>query len=116
MESLKANIKTVKSYVQRWFSDMPAWLVDVVLFAVVGFFAGFILKKFGRLALMVVVVLAVFLLALDYLSLISLQSIISSVPSTPLQSLVRSGVTWMQHHFLGLLVALAAFIFGHRLG
>lgn len=103
------------------FSGYPDYLVDGVIFGVVGLIAGFLFKNFGRLFVIGVVATVIVLAAMSYGHLVSfnfgtIQSFFGITPRESIIDIVKDYATMITQNVPATLALIAGFFVGWKLG
>lgn len=118
---MNAKISEVWQKVSDYTKTYPIWWVHVVSGFLVGFFAGFILKMFGKPLLYAVLILTVANYFLYYFGIVEFHSdvFLQSIGLTELptmQNVTSTTTAWIGDHIIACLSGIVGFLFGWRLG
>ncbi len=112
----------VKSTVQGWFQDLSvSRIVELLAYFGIGFFLGFLLKRYCRYVLIAFVALIVAAIVLQSFGFIainwkSVQSFFGIYPHDTIGSISTSLITWIKEHILVVISSILGFIIGYTVG
>ncbi|MBY0109937.1 MAG: hypothetical protein K2X90_02385 [Candidatus Babeliaceae bacterium] len=107
--------------IKERLSNQEPWAIELVVFGLGGFVAGFLLKNFGRMALIVLAVALAVVVALHYthvydMPLEKLQAVLGISDLNTFQDLINAKVAWCQNHPVALVSALVGLLVGWKVG
>ena len=110
----ESNIESIKAYLM----DYNSWLPELVIYSAIGFFAGFLLRNFGRIIVSVLAVVLVTLIVLQYTGMMttSLPDMLGLSHISSVQEGIDMVILWAKTHVAGLIGLLLGLSLGLRLG
>lgn len=117
-----STFQKVKNYVTDWISSLnlnSSKIIELVIFLGVGFFSGFLLKKYFRYFLLSVIVVVVVALVLEHSSIIhidwlKIREALGITPTDTIDSLFHVAVDWVKANALSTVIGLLGFIIGYK--
>lgn len=95
--------------------------IELLAYLGIGFFVGFLLSRFGRLFILILVVLAVGTITFDYLGIISIdwnvvRELTGFAPGETVSSIFETYYHWLKSHIAIVLSAFIGFLIGYKIG
>lgn len=96
-------------------------LIEIATYCGIGFLLGFLVKRYGRVVVTIMISLAVIFGILSYLQIISIdwvqiRSLMGIDESASLDTLFQTIVTWIKDHVKIVVSALFGFFVGYKAG
>ncbi len=107
--------------IRERFSGQEPWAVDLVIFGLFGFVAGFLLKNFGKIAFIVTIVSLIAILALHYTHIYDmpferLQLFFGISDSASLQAIFMDKINFCKEHPVACLSGFVGLMIGWKVG
>lgn len=105
---------------QEKFNTQP-WVIELIVFGLGGFVAGFLIKNFGRMALIIAVVLLVATMVLHYTHVYDmpfeqLQLFLGVNEMGSVQDMLNAKMTWCQEHSVAVVSGIVGILAGWKVG
>lgn len=105
---------------QEKFNTQP-WVIELIVFGLGGFVAGFLIKNFGRMALIIAVVLLVATMVLHYTHVYDmpfeqLQLFLGVNEMGSVQDMLNAKMTWCQEHPVAVVSGIVGILAGWKVG
>lgn len=96
-------------------------IIELVTIMGVGFFVGFLFKKYSRLVLAALILFILGVLILENFNLVSVQwlnvkSLLGVQPHTSVGGLFDTYIVWLKTHLLSVVSGFIGFLVGYRVG
>lgn len=119
-----STFQKVKSYILEWINSLNlngTKVIELIVFFGVGFFSGFLLKKYFRYFLLSLIVLVVVALVLEHSSIIHIDWIkvreaLGIAPTDTIDSVFHVIIDWVKANALSTVIGLLGFIIGYKVG
>ncbi len=107
--------------IKERLSGQEPWAIELVIFGLGGFVAGFLLKNFGKMALIVLAVALAVVVGLHYTHVYDmpfekLQAFLGISDLNTFQDIINAKVSWCQNHPVALVSALVGLVVGWKVG
>src|SRR5690242_2249384 len=105
----------------KQFDFSTQTLIELATYCGIGFLSGFLVKRYGRVVVTIVISLAVIFGALSYMQIISIdwtqiRSIMGIDESASLDTLFQTIIMWIKDHVKIVVSALVGFFIGYKAG
>lgn len=96
-------------------------VLKIGIFAVVGFFLGFFLRKYGRSLFIALAGFVVLLIAFEYLQVISInwqvaRTLVGLTPTDTIETVFQALLAWARSQVLPVSAGILGFIAGYKVG
>lgn len=107
--------------IKERFSSQEPWAIELVVFGLGGFVAGFLLKNFGKLALIVLAVALVLIVGLHYTHVYDmpfekLQAFLGISDLTTVQDIINMKIAWAKDHPVAIVSGVVGLLVGWKVG
>jgi uncharacterized membrane protein (Fun14 family) len=108
------SMESIKAYLANY----TVWLPELVIYAGIGFFLGFLLRNFGRIMISVVAIVLITLIVLQYTGMMvtSLPDMLGLSGISSVQELMDIVLIWIKTHIMGTIGFLLGLSLGFKLG
>ncbi len=103
------------------FSGQEPWAIELIVFSLGGFVAGFLLKNFGKLALLIIAAALITVLVLHYthineMPFEKLQELLGINDAQTVQDIVNAKITFCKKNPVALFSGLVGLFVGWKVG
>ncbi len=107
--------------IKERFNSQEPWAIELVIFGLGGFVAGFLLKNFGRIALILLAIAVVSILGLHYTHLYDmpfekLQALLGISDVNTLQDIITMKIAWAKDHPVAIVSGVVGLLVGWKVG
>jgi uncharacterized membrane protein (Fun14 family) len=107
--------------IKERFNSQEPWAIELVIFGLGGFVAGFLLKNFGKIALIVLAVALAAIVGLHYTHVYDmpfekLQEFFGISQANTLQDIFNAKIAWCKDHPVALVSAVIGLLVGWKVG
>jgi len=107
--------------IKERFSTQEPWAIELVVFGLGGFVAGFLLKNFGKLALMLLAVALVVIVGLHYTHVTEipfekLQAFLGISDLNTVQDIINMKIAWAKDHPVAIVSGVVGLLVGWKVG
>jgi uncharacterized membrane protein (Fun14 family) len=107
--------------IKERFSSQEPWAIELVVFGLGGFVAGFLLKNFGRIALILLAVAVVAVLGLHYTHVYNMpfervQAFLGISDLNTFQDIITMKIAWGKEHPVAIISAVVGLLVGWKVG
>lgn len=123
-EATQGFFDTIKGKIQDIFAQFDfSWktITELAIGLGTGFLFGFLVKRYARQAVFLIVLFVALLIGLDYLNLISIdwtatKNFIGLPPTETIEGIAQDYFKWAKDHIFTVITGVVGFLIGYKVG